>query len=84
MTAETSPLRATGATVRNLTAAAKHLPMQDTVDFMDAERGFVARGNERQVRAANGRVVWDLDAYRPRSSAMATSAPPPPLCPPTS
>jgi alkyl sulfatase BDS1-like metallo-beta-lactamase superfamily hydrolase len=27
------------------------------------ERGFVARSDERQVKAAGGRVVWDLDAY---------------------
>ena len=37
--------------------------MHDTQDFTDAERGFVARTNERQIRAADGRVVWDLDAY---------------------
>jgi alkyl sulfatase BDS1-like metallo-beta-lactamase superfamily hydrolase len=37
--------------------------MHDTQDFADAERGFVARGGERQIKAADGRVVWDLDAY---------------------
>jgi alkyl sulfatase BDS1-like metallo-beta-lactamase superfamily hydrolase len=38
--------------------------MDDTQDFEDAERGFIARAESRQVRAADGRVVWDLDAYR--------------------
>jgi alkyl sulfatase BDS1-like metallo-beta-lactamase superfamily hydrolase len=39
------------------------LPWQDTQDFEDVERGFVARSEDRQVRAADNRVVWDLDAY---------------------
>jgi alkyl sulfatase BDS1-like metallo-beta-lactamase superfamily hydrolase len=39
------------------------LPMQDRQDFDDARRGFVGRSTDRQVRAADGRVVWDLDAY---------------------
>ena len=28
---------------------------------------FIARGDERQIRAADGRVVWDLDAYAARN-----------------
>jgi alkyl sulfatase BDS1-like metallo-beta-lactamase superfamily hydrolase len=39
------------------------LPWDDTRDFEDVERGFVARSEDRQIRAADGRVVWDLDAY---------------------
>jgi alkyl sulfatase BDS1-like metallo-beta-lactamase superfamily hydrolase len=35
----------------------------DRQDFEDAERGFVGRSAARQVTAADGRVVWDLDAY---------------------
>jgi alkyl sulfatase BDS1-like metallo-beta-lactamase superfamily hydrolase len=46
-----------------LVAAAEHLPLHDTQDFDDAERGFIARSEKRQVLAADGRVVWDLDAY---------------------
>jgi alkyl sulfatase BDS1-like metallo-beta-lactamase superfamily hydrolase len=38
-------------------------PWQDRQDFTDAQRGLLARGDERQVRAEDGRVVWDLDAY---------------------
>ena len=40
------------------------LPFDDTQDFDDTERGFVARATTRQITAADGRVVWDLDAYR--------------------
>jgi alkyl sulfatase BDS1-like metallo-beta-lactamase superfamily hydrolase len=40
------------------------LPFDDTQDFDDTERGFIARANARQVTADDGRVVWDLDAYR--------------------
>ncbi len=54
---------ATDATRRSIAEAAAALPMHDTQDFDDAERGFVARSDIRQVRADDGRVVWDLDAY---------------------
>ena len=37
--------------------------MHDTRDFADADRGFVATSAERPIRAEDGRVVWDLDAY---------------------
>ncbi|MFE3760553.1 alkyl/aryl-sulfatase [Streptomyces sp. NPDC059104] len=39
------------------------MPMADERDFADAARGFVARSAVRQITAADGRVVWDLDAY---------------------
>jgi alkyl sulfatase BDS1-like metallo-beta-lactamase superfamily hydrolase len=39
-------------------------PFNDTQDFDDTERGFIARATTRQITAADGRVVWDLDAYR--------------------
>ena len=55
--------RATEATRRSIAAATEHLPLHDTQDFADAERGFIARSTERQIKAADGRVVWDLDAY---------------------
>ena len=54
---------ATDATRRTLAETAEHLPMHDTQDFADAERGLLARSKDRQVRAADGRVVWDLDTY---------------------
>jgi alkyl sulfatase BDS1-like metallo-beta-lactamase superfamily hydrolase len=40
------------------------LPFDDTQDFDDTERGFIARATSRTITNAEGRVVWDLDAYR--------------------
>jgi len=40
------------------------LPFDDTQDFDDTARGFIAKATTRQITAADGRVVWDLDAYR--------------------
>ncbi len=57
------PSRASDATRRRIATASDHLPFDDVQDFADADRGFVARGEPRQIRAADGRVVWDLDAY---------------------
>ena len=54
---------ATPTTRAAIDAMAATLPMQDRQDFDDARRGFVGRSADRQVRAADGRVVWDLDAY---------------------
>jgi alkyl sulfatase BDS1-like metallo-beta-lactamase superfamily hydrolase len=39
------------------------LPFSDTRDFVDADRGFIAALEPCVVRAADGRVVWDNDAY---------------------
>lgn len=48
---------------RNLQAAAATLPADDGQDFEDATRGFVGRSEQRTITTADGRVVWDLDAY---------------------
>jgi alkyl sulfatase BDS1-like metallo-beta-lactamase superfamily hydrolase len=45
-----------------LRTASVNLPWHDTADFDDATRGFIARRAERQIRNAEGRVVWDFDA----------------------
>ena len=50
-------------TRQSIDERALRLPFDDDDDFDDVVRGFVARSDERQVRAADGRVVWDLDAY---------------------
>lgn len=55
--------RATDATRRRLAATAEQLPMHDTQDFADADRGFIARSEQRQIISDSGQVVWDLDAY---------------------
>lgn len=39
-------------------------PFDDTQDFDDTERGLIAKATTRQITADDGRVVWDLDAYR--------------------
>ncbi len=56
----TSP---TPATRRSITTSSEALPFTDDRDFADAERGFIATSSSRQIVAADGRVVWDLDAY---------------------
>jgi alkyl sulfatase BDS1-like metallo-beta-lactamase superfamily hydrolase len=38
-------------------------PFEDRTDFDDADRGFVGALVPAQVTAADGRVVWDNDAY---------------------
>jgi alkyl sulfatase BDS1-like metallo-beta-lactamase superfamily hydrolase len=55
--------RATDATRRTLEAFTATLPLSDTQDFDDVARGFVGASAQRQITAADGRVVWDLDAY---------------------
>jgi alkyl sulfatase BDS1-like metallo-beta-lactamase superfamily hydrolase len=39
------------------------LPFQDKTDFDNADRGFIATLSPCMIRAADGRVVWDNDAY---------------------
>jgi linear primary-alkylsulfatase len=39
------------------------LPLDDTADFADADRGFIASLQPCVIKAADGRVVWDNDAY---------------------
>ncbi len=39
------------------------LPFHDESDFRDADRGFVAALSPCIITAADGRVVWDNDAY---------------------
>ncbi|MGA5462745.1 alkyl/aryl-sulfatase [Mycobacterium sp. NPDC050041] len=56
-------------------AHAQHLtslPFDDTRDFEDADRGFIAAMQPCVVTAADGRVVWDNDSY----SFLTGDAPP--------
>lgn len=39
------------------------MPFDDTADFDDAERGFIAKLEPGIVLAADGRTVWDNDSY---------------------
>jgi alkyl sulfatase BDS1-like metallo-beta-lactamase superfamily hydrolase len=45
------------------TDRSRGLPLGDTTDFVDADRGFIAALAPCVVKAADGRVVWDNDAY---------------------
>ncbi|ORW01664.1 alkyl sulfatase [Mycobacterium lacus] len=46
------------------TAHREHsLPLDDTTDFDNADRGFIAALSPCVVKADDGRVVWDNDAY---------------------
>ena len=52
------------------------LPFGDTRDFADADRGFLAAMEPCVVKAADGRVVWDNDAYGFLAGAAPTSVHP--------
>ena len=52
------------------------LPLDDTADFDDADRGFIGALTPCVVRAADGRVVWDNDAYAFIAGANAKLAAP--------
>lgn len=41
----------------------RDLPFQDDADFRAADRGFIAALSPCVIRAADGRTVWDNDAY---------------------
>ncbi|MFF5988500.1 alkyl/aryl-sulfatase [Prauserella flavalba] len=55
--------QATPRIVAAASALEDRLPLADTGDMEDAERGFVGALRPGQVRAADGRVVWDADAW---------------------
>jgi alkyl sulfatase BDS1-like metallo-beta-lactamase superfamily hydrolase len=51
-------------TIAEANAAVRlRLPFADTDDFDDARRGFVGTLSDPVIRATDGRVVWDADAY---------------------
>ncbi|OHO13630.1 alkyl sulfatase [Mycobacterium tuberculosis] len=52
------------------------LPLHDTTDFDDADRGFIAALSPCVIKAADGRVVWDNDAYSFLDGAAPTSVHP--------
>jgi len=52
------------------------LPFQDDADFRSADRGFIAALSPCVIRAADGRVVWDNDAYAFLDGAAPTSVNP--------
>ena len=70
------PSAAQPATARANEAWLSQLPFADRQDFDDAQRGHIAELGQPQVKAADGHVVWDQQAYRFESgSAPATVNP---------
>ncbi|MFI6001147.1 hypothetical protein ACIA98_12105 [Streptomyces sp. NPDC051366] len=53
-------------------AALRHLAFGDTRDPENERRGFMGTAEQGEIRDADGRVVWDLDAY---GSATRTAGP---------
>jgi linear primary-alkylsulfatase len=52
------------------------LPFHDTTDFENADRGFIAALSPCVIKAADGRVVWDNDAYAFLEGSAPTSVHP--------
>lgn len=50
-------------TVAAQQAARATLPFEDERDFAEARRGLVAVPAERQILAADGKIVWDIGSY---------------------
>ncbi|MGW1001939.1 alkyl/aryl-sulfatase [Streptomyces sp. NPDC002520] len=44
-------------------AVRRRFAFDDTQDLEDARRGFLGTARDNVIRDADGRVVWDLDAY---------------------
>ncbi|WP_228181079.1 alkyl/aryl-sulfatase [Streptomyces anulatus] len=59
----TAPKPAQPFIARQQSELRRLLPFSDTQDFEDAARGLIARREPNAVTAADGRVVWDNDAY---------------------
>ena len=52
------------------------MPFDDTRDFEDADRGFIAALQPCVVKAADGRVVWDNDVYASSPATRRTTVHP--------
>lgn len=50
-------------TIEVLEKARAALPLQDTRDFDEAKRGFIAPMKQRQIPAAAGHIAWDMDQF---------------------
>lgn len=59
-----TPKEATPITQAMQDDVGKQLPFEDTQDFEDARRGFIATLPEVTLKTPDGRVIWDLGPYR--------------------
>ena len=64
VTGKAAPLAAEPATMQSNRAWLSQLPFGDRQDYEDARRGHVADLDQPQIKVADGRVVWDQQAYR--------------------
>lgn len=55
---------ASAATAAAQKSASANLPFANRQDFEDARRGFVGTSPTLEVKAADGRVVWNLAGYK--------------------
>ncbi|WP_285712965.1 alkyl/aryl-sulfatase [Erythrobacter oryzae] len=62
-TAQTGPAPASEATRSEQRSVAQTLPPEGTRDSADSQRGFLATRKDPVILAANGKPVWNLDAY---------------------
>jgi alkyl sulfatase BDS1-like metallo-beta-lactamase superfamily hydrolase len=58
-----TPAPATREIVEANAAVRMRLPFADTEDFDDARRGRIGSLSDPVIRATDGRVLWDADAY---------------------
>ncbi|MGW2593661.1 alkyl/aryl-sulfatase [Streptomyces sp. NPDC001515] len=63
MTGNTPPKDAQPAIGRANESVLSRFPFDDTRDLDDARRGFLGTSDTSIIGAADGRTVWDLDAY---------------------
>jgi len=61
--AQSGPAPASEATKAGQSAAIRSLPPEGARDAADAARGFLATRKDPLILAANGKPVWNLDAY---------------------
>jgi alkyl sulfatase BDS1-like metallo-beta-lactamase superfamily hydrolase len=59
----TAPKPATAATIQANRPVAKSMAFNDAQDNADATRGLVATLPDRQVKTADGKVVWDTTRF---------------------
>ncbi|MCX5329581.1 alkyl/aryl-sulfatase [Streptomyces sp. NBC_00140] len=63
MSQTTEPKPAAPGVARANQAVRQRFPFDDTQDLDDARRGFMGTARDSVIRDAEGRAVWDLDAY---------------------
>lgn len=57
------PKDATPITAKLNAEVLKQLPFDDTQDFTDANRGFIAKDPDLIVTGSNGLTIWDMKSY---------------------